>query len=359
MRLTAAWAILAVTPALSAAAQPGSAMTDPPPPAREAEAARPPLRPGDPAPALSVDSWFKGEPVTGFEPGQVYVIEFWATWCGPCIEAIPHLTHLQKHYGSKVRLIGVSTDQNRDQADRFVIDQGEGMGYTVGHDADRSMTDDWMRPAGRNGIPCSFIVDGRGRLAWVGHPRFGLDHVLERVARGDFDPAAWAAAEAGFFQATQRAVAAARASDFAGAWAALDEAAKADPYFVAQAQMTRFRIVINIKQDHAEAAKLAAAMIDGTHKDDASALIMIASELQTAPGPVNRDTSLAIRALERAVELESGKEAATLAALAQAHWRGKNADRAIEAQERAVAAARGEAQKARMQETLTQYKQGK
>src|SRR5207248_2345586 len=56
------------------------------------------LKVGDAAPALSKGKWLKGEPVKAFEPGKVYVIECWATWCGPCVAAIPHVTELQHKY---------------------------------------------------------------------------------------------------------------------------------------------------------------------------------------------------------------------------------------------------------------------
>src|SRR5437588_12539911 len=53
---------------------------------------------GDPAPKLQVKEFVKGDPVKELEKGKVYVVEFWATWCGPCRATIPHLTELAKEH---------------------------------------------------------------------------------------------------------------------------------------------------------------------------------------------------------------------------------------------------------------------
>jgi len=59
------------------------------------------LNVGDPAPPIQVAQWVKGTPVTGFEKVKIYVVEFWATWCGPCKVSIPHLNGIHLKFKDK------------------------------------------------------------------------------------------------------------------------------------------------------------------------------------------------------------------------------------------------------------------
>src|SRR5579883_3528530 len=56
------------------------------------------LKVGDPAPALKATRWLQGTEVSAFAPRKLYVVEFWATWCGPCVVMMPHLSQLQSEY---------------------------------------------------------------------------------------------------------------------------------------------------------------------------------------------------------------------------------------------------------------------
>lgn len=143
---------------------------------------------GDMAPALSVEEWLKGEPVTSFENDKVYLVEFWGTWCGPCIENIPHLSELQKKYSDRgLIVIGVATHEfdGRAKLDKFMTDRGSEMEYRVAFDTDLSMQRDW--DTGEMGdekfrLPLCFIVDKTGKVIFTGHPADNkLEDMIQRA----------------------------------------------------------------------------------------------------------------------------------------------------------------------------------
>lgn len=146
------------------------------------------LKVGDKAPAITVDNWVKGGSVTGFEKGKLYVVEFWATWCPPCKESIPHLTKLA-HEHKDVTFLGVTGSERKpssggdnrlENLEKFVKDQGDKMDYHVGYDANRKMVKDWLEAAGKDSIPTAFIIDGEGKIAWIGHP-MGMEAPLKEA----------------------------------------------------------------------------------------------------------------------------------------------------------------------------------
>jgi len=133
------------------------------------------LKVGDPAPATRPESMLQGAAVKDFKKGEVYVFECWASWCGPCIAAIPHLDELHRKMGKKgIVITGVNVwESERDAASAqrakdFLKSQGEKMSYRVALGG-KAFIKDWLEAAEVNGIPHAFVV-AEGKIAWTGHP---------------------------------------------------------------------------------------------------------------------------------------------------------------------------------------------
>ena len=133
------------------------------------------LKVGDPAPATRPETMLQGEAVKDFQKGEVYVFECWASWCGPCVAAIPHLNQLHKQMGKKgVVITGVNVwESERDAASAqrakdFLKSHGDKMSYAVALGG-KAFIKDWLEAAEVNGIPHAFVV-AEGKIAWTGHP---------------------------------------------------------------------------------------------------------------------------------------------------------------------------------------------
>ena len=153
--------------------------------------AGPTLKVGDPAPKLQTGKWVQGDPVKNFEKGKAYIVEFWATWCGPCRVFIPHLNELHKKFKDKgLVVIGQNCwEKDESQVETFIKKMGDKMTYRVALDDKTSdkkgaMAKTWMEAAGRDGIPSAFLVDTKGKIAWIGHPMSLKEEEIEAALAG-------------------------------------------------------------------------------------------------------------------------------------------------------------------------------
>jgi len=141
---------------------------------------------GEKAPPLKIRQWIKGKPIT-LAQGRgknVFIVEFWATWCGPCKVTIPHLSHLQKRFADQgVVVVGISDEAPA--AARPFVEKQEKMNYRVACDDGRKTIGAYLKRG--SGIPQAFVVDKAGVVVWQGHPMGGLERVVEQVAAGTFD----------------------------------------------------------------------------------------------------------------------------------------------------------------------------
>jgi uncharacterized protein (TIGR03435 family) len=110
--------------------------------------------------------------------GKVVVLEFWATWCGPCIAAIPHLNEMADQFKDQpVQFIAI-TDEKEALIAPFL--KKKPMHAWVGLDTDRSMFKDY----GIGGIPHTVVVDQEGKIAAITHPSMLTAQHLKDVLAG-------------------------------------------------------------------------------------------------------------------------------------------------------------------------------
>jgi thiol-disulfide isomerase/thioredoxin len=327
--------------------------------AQEAAASKATLHVGDAAPALAPSKWIKGEPVAKFEAGKIYVVEFWATWCGPCKESIPHLTKMQKA-NPDVTFIGQNVSEpDQSVVPAFVKEMGDKMDYRVALDdmtgsEHGKMNQTWMEAAGQDGIPTAFVVGKDSKIAWIGHP-MELEPVLKQVVAGTFDPKKEAAAAKVREDLREEISKAMESSDFDGALAAIDKLAKAQPDMADELNGQKFGILVE-KKDFAAALPLAKGLVE-SQKDNAELLNEIAwSMVDPENTPEKPDLDLAEKAALRAVEVSKGEDAPILDTLARVYFNQGHVDKAIELQTKAVDKAEEGQMKDDLTKTLDEYK---
>ncbi|MFA5240311.1 MAG: TlpA disulfide reductase family protein [Phycisphaerae bacterium] len=114
---------------------------------------------GTPAAPIQIDEWITSPPPD--LTGRVYVLEFWATWCPPCVQSIPHMIELAEKY-KDVPFIAISVDRSSEPVKEMV--KAKGMTYHIAMDNGLS----GKYPV--RGIPSAFIIGRNGQVAWQGHP---------------------------------------------------------------------------------------------------------------------------------------------------------------------------------------------
>ena len=317
---------------------------------------------GDPAPPLRAARWLRGEGPTAFEPGTVYVVEFWATWCAPCLQVIPHMKGLQARYsdpsrkGPGVRFVAMSIwEDEPDAVEPFVERTGDRMVGTVGSDLlteaqpEGASAVAWMDAAGQAQIPAAFIVDGRGRIAWIGHP-LEVDRPLARIVAGD-----WDLARAALEHRRRMALVLARRRlglqlaqlSRAGKW---DEAVQVvetslvdHPNLELELGLHKYELLARGGK-RAECEAYGARLVEVVFKNEPGQLGALAWSIADPNNETpDRDLALARRAAERANELTGWSEASLVDILAVTVFEQGDTTTAVQLQQKAVRLAKGTA----------------
>lgn len=145
----------------------------------KAAAARPAVN--APAPAIALGEIVSGDlaPVKGWEDlkGKAVVLEFWATWCDPCVESIAHLNELaDKFSGHPVSFISV-TQESRTKVEEFLKDRE--MRGNIAADGDPAFSVFRVR-----GIPYTVLIDKDGVVRDITYPARVTEQRIKALLAG-------------------------------------------------------------------------------------------------------------------------------------------------------------------------------
>jgi len=131
---------------------------------------------GQPAPKLEVEKWLTKQPNT---QGKFVLVDFWATWCGPCRQSIPHLNALAKKFGDRLVFVGLSNETEAQVAAM----KNPKIDYAVAVDTQARM----LKALEVKGIPHAIIIDPAGIVRFEGHPNYlteaGVTSLLRKYGK--------------------------------------------------------------------------------------------------------------------------------------------------------------------------------
>jgi thiol-disulfide isomerase/thioredoxin len=112
--------------------------------------------------------------------GKMVVVDFWASWCGPCMQEAPHIVQINQKYAPQgLQMIGISLDADRAAMDGVIKDKGFAWPqYFDGQAWQNRIAQAW----GVNSIPQTFIISPQGEVLWRGHPA-EIDAALDKAMK--------------------------------------------------------------------------------------------------------------------------------------------------------------------------------
>jgi thiol-disulfide isomerase/thioredoxin len=327
---------------------------------------------GDKAPRLQTGKWIQGEPVAAFASNHIYIVELWATWCGPCVQSIPHLNQLWQRFQDKgVIIVGQDVSDSDEAVAPFVKKMGDRMTYRVALDDKSQYAGGWMaehwwkRKVNIHGIPMAFVINRDGFIAWIGHPMALKEQVLADIVAGNYDMACAAVEyrkelqlDKKFQELKQKLYSAIENKKWTEAEFAMDQIDNLLPKFKKSFTEQRLKILLG-KKEFDDAYQFADTFSEAHAKDDVWQN-KLAWTIVTAGTVNDRCIGLAESMAERAVQLSKGKEneAGALDTLARAQFmRGKKQE-AVSTGEKALNIVSDLEEKGRLESRLASYQAG-
>ncbi len=135
------------------------------------------------APEILVTDWIQNAPVDKDLTGKLIVLEFWATWCGPCIAAVPHLNELQKEFNRPDLYFISMTDEQVPVAER-ILKRISFSSIVVTDTSKQTQKNYGDSVNGLTFIPITILIDEEGIIKWTGFPNMLTKKIMAEFIAG-------------------------------------------------------------------------------------------------------------------------------------------------------------------------------
>lgn len=136
------------------------------------------------APKINITDWVLNKPADTNLEDKFIVLEFWATWCGPCIAAVPHMNELQDAVKQDDLYFISITDESVKKINR-VIDRIPFQSIVATDISKETQINFGDGKEGLEAYPMTVLIDNKGKVKWVGEPMQLNEDILRKFLSGD------------------------------------------------------------------------------------------------------------------------------------------------------------------------------
>ena len=142
------------------------------------------LKVGDNAPTINITDYISNIPSDKNFKNKFILLEFWATWCGPCLEQVPHLNKLQEKYKLKKDFVFLSITDEKPEKVLKTLKKVPFNSIVISDQTRKTLKDFVEKKYGFISLPTTVLIDNKGIIKWIGSPFVLNDIIIDKFING-------------------------------------------------------------------------------------------------------------------------------------------------------------------------------